>query len=492
MPQHPESSGLSAASLQAIDFASARDQTLGYWDAKLGSIRLSLPDSRYSDAYYASLANLLMARNGDWLLPGPSIHRRFWYRDATYLSLALLEAGRADIVVPVLEKMKGGQLKSGEFPPVLDVDGRPSSQQHQWDAQGEAIFALANYYRWTDDIAWLRQAYPTIRSAAVFLRDLRRRHGDILPPSESAEDLGPADWHHYWDDYWAVAGLQQASFVATTLGEQNDALWMTTEEAALRSGIAKSIQEVQRAKGIDYVPNGPEDTDSSAMARGTTPAIWPAGPYDAADPLLRRSFEVYYDRWIAPNDGAYRHYAGAFWPFAGLQLAHVYLILDMPAKVQAILDWTLAHETFPGLGVWADSVSASTNRLVDGDMPHAWFAAEFTLLLHDMLIRADSGRLDIASYLPPSWYDDGQRVAVSDLPTQYGPASFELVSHASAGYWDLSLEGSASPPAGFRWKIPSSFAVQRVVVDGQNWTEYDSGGIRLPSGSRSARLYATR
>lgn len=486
--------------LQALDFGAQRDAALRYWRARLGGIQLSLPDARYSNAYYASLANLYMARNGDLLLPGPLVHRRFWYRDAAYLSTALLRAGQSDIVKRLLAQSVIGQLPSGEFPPILRPDGRPDTpEKHEWDAQGEGIYAMVAYYRWTKDAAWLRQVYPTIRRAALFVRSLRTAaqrpelrgtpaYG-ILPPSESAEDLGPAEWHHYWDDFWAIAGLREASFAASELGEAEDARWLADEEAQLTAALLESIRMVQQKKGIDFVPNGPEDTDTPAMARGTTPALWPAASFDARDWWLRRSFEVYFLRWIAPYGGAYRHEGNNYWPYGGLQLAHVYLLLDMPDRVQAVLDWTLANQTFPGLYAWAESVSPETNRFAGGDMPHAWAAAEYTLLLRDMLLREHGDRLILASYLPRPWLADGQRVAAAGLPTLFGPAGYTLESHAAAGYWHLSIRPGASPPGGYLWRLPAGIVVGRVEVDGQPWREYDGEGVRLPAATRTARVY---
>ena len=59
----------------------------------------------------------------------------------------------------------------------------------------------------------------------------------ILPPSESAEDLGPGDHHHYWDDFWAVIGLENAAFLARELGHTDDAVWMQAEADALRTAL---------------------------------------------------------------------------------------------------------------------------------------------------------------------------------------------------------------------------------------------------------------
>jgi len=65
-----------------------------------------------------------------------------------------------------------------------------------------------------------------VTSAARFLDTLRGRTlsdepetRSLLPANMSAEDLGSATWHHYWDDLWAIAGYREAAFAAAENGQ---------------------------------------------------------------------------------------------------------------------------------------------------------------------------------------------------------------------------------------------------------------------------------
>ena len=104
-----------------------------------------------------------------------------------------------------------------------------------------------------------------------------------MPPGDSAEDLGPREWHHYWDDFWTIGGLREAAFLARELGRADDAAWF---ERARRRSCARSSTRASRSFSsstiIDHIPNGPEDpTVVVDGARAPRPAVWPLRLYPA-------------------------------------------------------------------------------------------------------------------------------------------------------------------------------------------------------------------
>src|SRR5207253_1884656 len=132
------------------------------------------------------------------------------------------------------------------LPAITDASGpRPVDE---WDAPGEAIAALVSHYRFSHDRAWLAQSYPTIASAVGFLDALRGRTEDtLLPPNISAEDLGSASWHHYWDDLWAIAGYREAAFAAAELGQSQDQSEFAARADDLEAALVRSVHAVQEA-----------------------------------------------------------------------------------------------------------------------------------------------------------------------------------------------------------------------------------------------------
>src|SRR5262249_20813163 len=151
----------------------------------------------------------------------------------------------------------------------------------------------------------------------------------------------------------------------------------------------------------------------SAMARGSTPAVWPLRVLPGQDSLVRDSFRTYYERFVKGDGGAYRHLYGQWWPYGGLELAHAFLLTGMQAEMQQVLNYTLAHQTAPGMYAWAEGVDSQTGGFGEGDMPHAWASAELVNLVRDMLLYEDGDTLVVGAGVPAAW--QGKAWSARDL-----------------------------------------------------------------------------
>jgi len=223
---------------------------------------------------------------------------------------------------------------------------------------------------------------------------------------------------------------------------------------------------------------------TSAMARGTTPALWPVrslqGPQ--AEDLLSSSFRTYYQAWLEPQGGGYRHVEGTLWPYGGLGIAHAMLRLGLLQPTWQVLDWTIGHQTLPGTYAWGEGVNPTSGGLELGDMPHSWAAAELISLLRELVIAEHDGWLQVNSGIPDRWLEPGKHVILRDSPTEYGPVSVSLV-RASA---DLTVTVAGGPPLGWQIRLPGTPA--QVIVDGVPWTAPAATGLQLPSGPHAIRI----
>ncbi|HVC33254.1 MAG TPA: hypothetical protein VNL16_07070 [Chloroflexota bacterium] len=483
--------------LRQLDVRGLRERVASAWQERLHQVELSVGDPDVANAFYASLAYMLMARQGNLLFSGPLGEHAFYMRDAAYVTRALDQSGQGELVEPMLRLMISDQLPSGRYPPIIEPDGKPLQPlRTEWDSQGEVIFALVEHARLTNNLAFLRSVYPSIRQAAVFQRDqlnatrtaaLRGTpfYG-ILPAGESAEDLLDPTWHHYWDDFWAMTGFQEAAGAAHLLGHDDDATWMTAEENALRQAVLAGVDQTKTADGLAFIPNGPEDTHSTAMARSGTPAIWPVAVLDPKDPLVQHTFEAYYQWTIKPYGGAYRHYGDNYWPYAGLSLAHAFYQLGMMDHTWSVLQWTFAHQTAPHLYTWAEAVNPTNFSFASGDMPHSWMSAEMILLLRDMLLREQGNQLAIGPF-PDAWLGAGQRVQLQRFPTQFGTEGYTMTRSADGRQLQLTLSGTP-PPGGYSLTVPSPLTIQSEAIDGGPIRTVSGATVGLPSGTRSVTL----
>lgn len=477
----------------AVDVDARFEGALARWEEATGQMALELPDDRIANAARASIGYLLIALDPLGPEPGPLAHDSFWVRDAAYVGLALLQTGHADQVREYIPKILNAQEEDGRIPPILgedipwDVD--------EWDSQGQFIFLMTSYYRYTDDHAALQEWYPALRASAQFVADLRAPQAEaegptrgLLPPSKSAEDLGDEERHYYWDDFWAVIGLEEAAYAARALGKPDDAAWMEAEAEALRQAILDSV-EVVMGEEPAYIPGSVEVIEGSAAARGTVSALWPVEVLSPEMPLVERSFDYYYREWIAPSDGGFVHRKGQFWPYGGLELAHAYLRLGRMGELHEILGWTLEHQTLPGTFAWAEQVDPSDNGFSGGDMPHAWAASSFVTLVREMVVTERGEALVLFEGVPGWWLGADQTIAVENAPTPFGTLSLRTesrVQQTEAG-WDgtltLTLTG-ARPPEGFRWRLPQ----QPAAVDGPAGTAVEEGWLVVPARGGTVRL----
>jgi hypothetical protein len=410
---------------------------------------LQLPDSRVVDAFYASLAYILMSRDGGALHPGPLLHDAFWYRDSAYMLAALERGGQLGAVRDLLPALTDFETASGELPANVSTHrqvGHPRGAP-EWDAQGEGIHALVEYARFSHDQSWLKQQWPAIDRAASWLERLIAPDG-LLPAGASAEDLGPPDRQHFWDDFWGVIGLRDASYAAGLAGDSARSAKLRAEAGALLRATMAAGQAGLRQQGT--FPNGPALSGTPADARGSTPAVWPGQLW--TEDFARPQLQGYFQRWVQPFGGGFRHEANNFWPFGGLEIAHASLFAGLPAQARQVLSWQLDHPTGKGVWAWGDQVNQDGSRLLVGDMPHGWVAAEYVSLVRDMLLYESGDTLRLAEGVGQSWLADGQTVAVKDLPAYFGAISYQL--RRSGATVTLDIQASAPPAGGYDLYLP--------------------------------------
>jgi len=420
------------------------------WNDRWRPIGLKLPDRRVLECFKASIAYLVMLSADGTPKPGPAKYRSFWVRDAAYMADALYYAGQRGLIPPALAQIQAMQLPSGGFLPKTKA-----AQDNELDAPGEAIYALIQQYRRTGDMRWLRDVWPGILSACRYIRAKRVTSGPstssgysghpsgILPASVSAEDLGKGDQQHYWDDFWCVRGLRDAVFAARKLGKAKDAAWIEAEADSLLCATLASVRKVMAPQSAPhYIPNGPQDLASSAMARGTSCALWPCAVLDPTDALTRDSFDCYWRMWIAPFDGGFVH-KGHYWPYAGLDLAQGYLMLGQRERAWKMLDWTLDHDPTRGFYSWPEGMSMKDGGLAEGDMPHGWMCAAYVSLVRNMLVRESGRDLVLLSGVPRQWLKPGALISVRHFPTEFGTVSYS----AEVSQNGLKLQFSGAKPA---------------------------------------------
>jgi hypothetical protein len=430
------------------------------------------------------------------LHPGPLAYDYFWYRDGAYMTNALLQAGFSSLIKPILQVFMKPQLPTGEFPSIFDINYRGFGP-HEWDAQGQAIFALAQYYRYNHDEKLVTQFWTNIEKAVEFIKETRTEHlkpvfegtavYGILPPSTSAEDLGPGTWHHYWDDFWCIKGLRDAAYLADVSGKRVKEQEFLREEDELVKWTQSSYLKIMKDSSIDWIPNGPEDSHGTSMARGTGPAVWPGQISGDNDNVVQTSFQRYFEKWIKPYSGAYLH-QGRFWPYA-FELAECYILLGRRKVADEIFDWHLKHQTFPGAYSWAEQIDTTSLWFASGDMPHCWVAADYMSALRASLAYEDGDRLILGAGMPQAWILSGEETRVENAPTFFGTLTSALRVADDGKEITMRLEGQAQPPGGYLLRLPIRPGdIKEVLADGTVVNAAENGDIPIRLGVKSISI----
>jgi hypothetical protein len=403
-------------------------------------MRVDVPDERLASCVAAQRAFLLLLHDGDEITPGPSTYHRFWFRDAAYLLGALDRFGYDREVAEVLRSYPGRQ----------HVDGFYFSQAREWDANGAALHAIAEHWRLHRDRRLLDELAPSIAKAAEWIerkRHAKRRRPDealrgLLPPSVSAEHLGPFDWF-YWDDFWGVKGLLDAAELLEAAGETAAATDASRMAAAFRADLDRSLAITAERLQTLAMPAGPRRRVDPAVI-GSLVAGWPLKLLAADDERLVATADVVRERFLV-GDAFFQGISHTgLGTYLTLQLAFVELEAGDRRALQR-LDWLLGAAT--PTWTWPEAIHPRLPGGCMGDGHHGWAAADVLTFVRNLLVR-DVGdergpALALCSMIPDTWL--GQGIEVHDAPTHAGLLSFAIRWHGDrpALLWELEPHDGA-------------------------------------------------
>ncbi|HEX8217536.1 MAG TPA: discoidin domain-containing protein, partial [Allosphingosinicella sp.] len=428
------------------------------WRVALGDVALEGPSEAQPllRTVRTALAHILATREGPALRPGSRAYARSWIRDGAMMSTALLRMGLADPAERFLLWYAPHQYPSGKVPCCVDARGADPVPEH--DSDGELIHLVAQLHRFAPDRARLEQLWPRVLAAAGHIEALRQRtripanragatrhfYG-LLPPSISHEGYSARPMHSYWDDFWALAGLRDAAWLALQLGRAGEARTLEGRAEEFAGEIRASIQAARQIHGIPFIPGAADIGDFDATS--TTIALSVAGEqHRLPQAALAATFERYWREAVARRDGTRQW--GAYTPYEWRNVG-AFVRLGWRERAAELIDMFMADRRPAGWNQWAEVVGREPRepRFL-GDMPHGWVASDFINAALDMLAfeRPRDEALVLAAGVPRTWLDEGG-ISVSRLRTPYGRLSFSLRAEGGRALLEYDLDG-APPPGG--------------------------------------------
>ncbi|MBN1269073.1 MAG: coagulation factor 5/8 type domain-containing protein, partial [Kiritimatiellae bacterium] len=452
-------------SVVAGTFAELAPEVAGAWHDRLGPVRFSVPDREYSDTARASLAYLLLNRDGPAIQPGSRGYEAAWMRDGAVSSATLLRLGFTNEVRAFIDWYATHLFEDGRVPAIVIIGRNEVNPVHEYDSQGQFVYACREYFRFTNDRAFLEQHWPAIVKALWYLARIRkgeaiearrndpdqRRYYGILPKCVSHEGYYPEPGNHsYWDNFWALRGWKDGRAIALELGRAKAAKWMAGEEAKLRRALAASLRATMEHYKIEYVPGCAElgDFDPSSSSIALTIC-------DEPDIVPREAWTNTFERYW--GDVERRFLPGWRDSFSPYELRIVLALMGLGQKDRALrlLDYLMSCRRPVGWRQWPEAVyePADQGGFI-GDMPHTWVASGYLSTLRSLFIeeREGDGVIVLAAGVPAAWVESGQEVGIRNAPTYWGVVNCRM--KLQDGRLHVRLSGTARPPGGFIFKSP--------------------------------------
>ena len=401
------------------------------WREALGRVNVSLPTElgmALTSTLRTTLAYLLIERDGPALRPGTRSYARAWIRDGALISRALLQLGHADEVRDFIRWYAGHQYANGKVPCCVDARGSDPVPEH--DSNGEFLYLVAEYGRFTGDTTLVRKVWPRVSSAVAYLDSLRHTPAEapfrgLLPPSISHEGYSAKPMHSYWDDFWALRGFTDAAIMAEWLGERDSAARYAAVRDSFRTDLLASLRASMATHQIDYLPGAADlgDFDATSTAIALAPVDELARlPADA----VRRTFDRYYEGFLGRRAGTTAW--DAYTPYE-MRVAGAFVRLGRPERSRELLEYFLGDRRPRAWNEWGEVVwrDGAAPKFI-GDMPHAWVGAEFIRSMLDLFAyeRESDSSLVIGAGIAPEWVTTAPGVVVRGLRTVYGTLNLSM------------------------------------------------------------------
>lgn len=413
------------------------DEVKEHWRMLLSRVDISLPGSGMDvvRALHTTLAYMHLNRDGPMLQPGSRNYARAWIRDGAMMSQALLQMGFPREVADFLRWYAPYQGNTGKIP--CCIDGRGPDPVPEHDGPGAFIFGIAEYYRYTGDVGLVSDLWPHVTRAVSYMVGLRARSlqgldpridpaafRGLLPASISHEGYSSHPVHSYWDDLFALRGIEDATMLAAVMGDDEARVRFGDLRDDFRRALGESMKRAMAVHRIDYVPGSVElgdfDPTSTALAMVLDLSL-PELPAEALPTTFDRYWRELERRWTDPAS------ATAYSPYEARNI-EAFVRLGQPARAHAVLEAVLGDRRPVGWNEWAEVVwrDPEVPRFV-GDMPHTWVGADFVRSVRSLIAyeRERDDALVVGAGLREDWLRTAPGVVVKRLPTHYGVLRLE-------------------------------------------------------------------
>jgi hypothetical protein len=438
------------------------------WREKLHRVAIEIPAApEIGDTVRTNIAYMLIQRDGPALKPGSRSYDRAWIRDGALMAATLLHLGQVDVAKSFVEWFAKYQYENGKVP--CCVDSRGADPVPENDSHGELIYIVAEIYRVTHDVNFVRRLWPNVQNATNYIGELRaQNHGQfegLLTESISHEGYSAKPMHSYWDDLFGLRGLNDASMLAGILGLESERVSLLAAATSFEHDLSASILRTIDEHRIDFVPGSAElgDFDATSTAIGISPLNL-SGVFPPEQ--LRKTF----DRYLSELTKSRQDYT----PY---EMRTIGALIRMGRRGDAVplIERFLRDRRPAAWNAWAEVVRTDPRKAgFIGDMPHSWVASDFVRSILDAFAYDDgTGTLVVAAGVPRSWLS--QPMHVGPFATESGTIDVRMRGDDSGVTIDLS--GTAHPRK-LIVRSPDDRPIREASVNGRP-VEHTTGEVTV-------------
>jgi hypothetical protein len=440
-----------AAALESEDHHVWLQRTVDYWRGLEHSIAsIQVPCRKATDTLKAAHVCQMIANDRGEVRGGEGFYDVFYIRDGGYQVMELEEAGMWDAARKSVEL----------YLPRQRADGRFESQAGQFDANGQAVWVLWQYYKMTSDRAWLERVYPSMRKATDWTKQARRRAPEGSPFAGLLPNA-PADGENLWDgkrhivgyDLWNLRGLLCTADAAQKLGRSAEAEELTSEARSYRQAIDAAWQRT----GLAHFP---PSWEKAGTHWGDTEALWPTALFARDDARVAALVNhVRHDfgggfvegtiRWLGP--------ANVIHPYMGAYTTMNDLVRGRDDLVVEDFYWYLLHST--AAHAFPEGIFFKRRYAWSETIPHVTGACNYAIMFRHMLVHEQGDELHLLSAVPDWWLAEGREIRIERLPSHFGELAMTVRGTAGGVQVDLK-KPSRQAPARIVLHLPESRPLQ--------------------------------
>ena len=417
-----------------LEWAKAQlERAARYWSSQdFPYDSIHLPDAAMQGILESCIRNIYQAREIKDGRPifqvGPTCYRGLWVVDGAFILEAMTFLGRG-------EEARSGirHLLTREKP-----DGSFEILANYWKENGIVLYILYRHALLTQDSAWLKQNWETVKRVVHVIQELRKRSRSapsapevgLMPPGLPDGGIGGVV-PEYTNVYWNLAGLRAAVEAARLVQAPELAEWEAEYKdfyAAFQAAVKRDAKPVEN--GLLFLPILMKPEEGIDPVRGQWAfchAVYPGKLFGPNDPLALGNMQLldnHEKEGLVVGTG---WMVGGIWNYFASFYGHAHLWLGHSQKAAEIL-YAFANHASP-MRAWREEQAPQGEEKGEkfvGDMPHNWASAEFIRLIRNLLVLERGAELHLLEGIPRPWLAPGAVTELKNIATDSGPLSMKL------------------------------------------------------------------